>query len=132
MGDRLFALSARTELGNALRLGGELDEAEALYQETIRAWRYVGNLGAVANQLQCIGYIAIARGDAIRGATLLGAAEALREHAQAPMPTNEREEYRTPVDELRAMIDAGALDAAWAAGRRLDPDEAIALARSAT
>ena len=96
MGDRLFALSARTELGNALRLGGELDEGEAIYREIIGAWRYVGNLGAVANQLERLGFIAIARRDAIRGANLLGAAEALREHAEAPMPTNELEEYPRP------------------------------------
>lgn len=132
MGDRLFALAARSDLGNALRLGGELDEAEALYRETIRSWQYVGNLGAVANQLERIGFIAIARREAIRGANLLGAAEALRENAEAPMPINELEEYRTPLAELRAMIDADALEAAWASGRRLTPDVAVSLARSGT
>jgi predicted ATPase/class 3 adenylate cyclase len=130
MGDVRFVLAARSDLGHALRIGGALDEAEALYRTTIHEWQHAGNLGAVANQLEGFGYIAIARGDSIRAAHLLGAAEAMRERAESPMPWGERVELDAAIESLRTLADAPALDDAWATGGRLDPDEAVSLARS--
>ena len=101
-----------------------------MYRTTIHEWQHVGNLGAIANQLEGFGYIAIAKGDAIRAAHLLGAAEAMRERAEAPMPWGERVELDAAIESLRTLADAPALDDAWATGGRLDPDEAVSLARS--
>ena len=130
MGDSRFVLAARSDLGHALRRGGALDEAEAVYRETIHEWQHVGNLGAIANQLEGFGYIAIARGDAIRAAHLLGAAEATRVRGEAPGPPNEGVEHEAAIESLRTLIDVQALDDAWATGRRLALDEAVSLARS--
>jgi tetratricopeptide (TPR) repeat protein len=130
MGDVRFVLAARSDLGHALRKGGALDEAEALYRTTIHEWQHAGNVGAIANQLEGFGYIAIARGDAIRAAHLLGAAEAMRVRAEAPMPWGERVEYEAAIESLRTLADAPALDDAWATGRQLAPDEAVSLANS--
>ena len=68
-----------SELAHVLRREGRLDEAESEYRETIRGWQLSGNDGAVANQLECFGYLAIARGVPVRAAKLFGAAEVLRE-----------------------------------------------------
>jgi predicted ATPase/class 3 adenylate cyclase len=130
MGDRRFVLVARSDLGHALRQGGALDEAEALYRETIHGWQHVGNLGAIANQLERFAFIAIARGEANRAAHLLGAAEATRERAEAPMFPIERGEYEPAIERLRGLTDAPALDEAWAMGYRLTTDQAVSLARS--
>jgi predicted ATPase len=130
MRDVRFVLAARSDLGHALRKGGALDEAEALYRTTIHEWQHLGNLGAIASQLEGFGYIAIARSDAIRAAHLFGAAEAMREKAESPMPWGERVEYEAAIELLRALADAPDLGDALAAGRRLELDEAVALARS--
>jgi hypothetical protein len=60
-----------------------------------------------------------------RAARLLGAAEALRELAGAPMLVWEREEYDMELAVLKQELDAGALHKAWAAGKVMDIDQAV-------
>lgn len=131
MGDRRFVLMTRSELAHTLRRGGEIDEAEALYRETLHGWQHAGNRGAIAHQLECLGFLATAREDFLRAARLLAAAEAIREVAEAVMVGTERAEYDAAIGQLRGALDATALDSAWAEGRRLTTDEAVALALSA-
>ena len=90
---------------------------------------HVGNLGALANQLECMAFIAIARDRPIRAARLLGAAEALRESAEAPMPMNERAEYGPALERLHAIADAEAIASAWATGRLMPTDDMVTFAR---
>jgi len=127
-GDRGQQLVARSELAHALRRAGEIDEAESEYRSTIHAWGHLGNRGAIANQLECVAFIAQARGDGTRAAHLLGAAEALREVAESGMMSIERAEYDAELSRLRGDIDADALARAWAEGRAMTMDEAVGLA----
>ena len=131
IGDRRLVLMTRSELAHMLRRSGEIDEAEALYHETLHGWLHAGNRGAIAHQLECFGFLATAREDFLRAARLLAAAEAIREVAEAVMVGTERAEYDAAVGQLRGGLEAGALDSAWAEGRRLTTDEAVALALSA-
>ncbi len=126
--DTYFGLMARSELAHVLRLGGRLDEAEALYRETVHGWEHVGNRGAIANQLECFGYVSVGRGDAERAARLLGASEALREAASAGMMPWERRDFDAALAGLRTALDPASLEAAWASGRAMDATAAIAFA----
>lgn len=128
--DHRFELSAHSELGHALRRDGRIDEAEAEYRQTIRGWQRSGNRGAVANQLESFAFVAQARGQGERAVRLFGAAEALREVADARMTPPEREAYDAAILALRAEVDGEALDSAWAEGRRLTADAAVAFAVS--
>ena len=130
IGDRRFELSARSELAHALRRSGAIDAAEAEYRETIHGWQHSGNRGAIANQLEAIAFLAVARGSGERAARLLGAAEALREVAGSPMTAQERQEYDGELLRLRAQLEAAALDEHWAEGRAMSSEEAVALARA--
>jgi len=130
VGDTRFALSAQSEVGHALRHSGADDEAEAEYRKTIRGWQRSGNRGAVANQLESFGFLAITRGDGDRAARLLAGAEALRERAGSAMSPRERVEYDAALADLRKLLAPDAFDAAWAAGRELTADDAVALAVS--
>jgi hypothetical protein len=56
----------RSELGHALRRDGRLDEAEAVYRQSIHGWQRTGNRGAVANQVESFALVALARGDGVR------------------------------------------------------------------
>ena len=131
MGDRRFVLLSRRDLAHALRRGGEIDEAEGLYRDTLRGWQHAGNRGAIANQLECFAFVAMAKHDLVRAARLFGAAEAIREVAEAAMVADERAEYDAAIGQLRNTLEATALDSAWADGRRLTSDEAVSLALSA-
>ena len=130
IGDRRFELSARSELAHALRRSGAIDAAEAEYRETIHGWQHSGNRGAIANQLEAIAFLAVARGSGERAARLLGAAEALREVAGSPMTAQERREHDGELLRLRAQLEAAALDEHWAEGRAMSSEEAVALARA--
>jgi predicted ATPase/class 3 adenylate cyclase len=127
IGDHRFEVIALSDLAHALRRGGAIDEAEVLYRSTIREWLHLGNRGALANQLECLAYLAVARGEGPRAARLLGAAEALREVAGSPMQAmgTEHEDYAAAVARLREGPDQETVDAAWAAGRRLTADAAV-------
>jgi predicted ATPase/class 3 adenylate cyclase len=128
IGDRRFELVARSDLAHALRRGGALDEADAAYRQTIREWQHLGSRGAIANQLESFGFLAMAREDPRRAARLLGAAESLRERAGASMVGPERVEYDRHIGELRGALGTAELDPAWAAGRAMSMEEAIAFA----
>ena len=130
IGDRLFVLVIESELTHALRRGGALDEAEERYRRTIREWQRGGNRGAIAHQLESFAFIAMARGQGIRAGRLLGAAEALREAAGAPMTDMERRESDVQLQRLHEMVDSSALAEARAVGRRMTADEAVAFALS--
>jgi hypothetical protein len=100
----------------------------AVYAETIRGWRRLGNRGAIANQLENVAFVAIERGDAARAARLLGAAEALREASASPMTVNEEGEYAARVSRLRESAPVADVDGAWREGRIMTPTDAAFLA----
>ena len=125
IGDPRFVLVARSDFGHALRRGGELDEAEALTRETIRDWQHFGSRGAIANQLESFSFMALARGDSLRVARLLGAAESLREAASTVMLGPEQVEYDRHLEQLRRTLDPADLEREWAAGRSMSMDDAI-------
>ncbi len=93
-----------------------------------REWEHSGNRGAIANQLEAFGFIAVERGETDRAARLLGAAETLRELAGAAMLSYERAEYDAFVARLRASLAPAAFESAWAAGRTMSVGDAVAFA----
>jgi tetratricopeptide (TPR) repeat protein len=83
LGDQRMGATARSMLAHIYRNEGRLDEALAVYRQTILAWQEQGHQSAVAHQLECFAYIAIAGGRVERAAYLLGAAEQARERLNA-------------------------------------------------
>jgi predicted ATPase/class 3 adenylate cyclase len=131
IGDERMILASRSDLAHALRRGGRLDEALAIYRETITGWVHLGNRGAVANQLENVAYVLIERGEQEPAVRFLGAADAIREAADARMAFNEEPEYAASIDRLRATMSAAAFDDAWSAGRAISQAEAVAFALEA-
>ena len=93
IGDDRFVLACRSDLAHALRRGGRFEQALALYRETIPAWVRLGHKGAIANQLENVAYVLIARDDYEAAVRLLGAADAIREAADARMAFDEEPEH---------------------------------------
>jgi predicted ATPase/class 3 adenylate cyclase len=123
-----FILVMHSEIGHVERHTGNLGAARAIYQETILGWQVLGNRAAVANQLECFGFLAINDEQARRAANLFGAAEALRELCQSPMTDEERVEYDQWMTQLRGKLAEAEYKAAWAEGRGMTMDRAVQLA----
>ena len=123
-----FELAARSELGHIARHTGDLQQASQLYSETILGWKDLGNRGAIAHELECFAFIAIAEEELQRALKLFGAAEALREKAQSPMTDYERIEYDQAVAQVLALLNPSDVNGLWADGRAMTMEQAIAYA----
>ena len=119
-----------SEIAHIERHTGNLTQAKAIYQETIKGWQKLGNRSAIANQLECYAFIAIIEEEPHRAAKLLGAAEALREKAQTPMADYERGEYNQSVTRLRSMLAEAEFNTLRDEGRSMTMEQAIGLALS--
>ncbi len=141
MHDRTSMNVARSALADVARQQGRFAESAALYRETLAQWRQIGNLGAVARCMECLGFLAAAQAEAqppeartgsepdarlTEAARLLGAAQALRESgAASPMTAEETVEYERLVPAARALGDPIAFDAAWNEGCTMTAAEAV-------
>jgi predicted ATPase/class 3 adenylate cyclase len=124
----VFQLIVKSEFGHIARHMGDLTLAKSIYQETLQSWQDFGNRAAIAHQLECFGFLAIADEEPQRAIKLFGAAEALREKIQSPMTDQERIEYEQAVSQLRPTETE--FNATWAEGRALPMEQAIQLALS--
>jgi hypothetical protein len=76
--------------------------------------------------LRLLGELAIARGEPLRAARLLGAAETLRETFLWNKPSpSARASYQQALDRLRVSLGETALADGWLDGRRMPLDRAI-------
>jgi hypothetical protein len=107
---------------------GEYRRAAALYAESIGCGRAIGARALVAEGLEGLAWMADAGGQAQRAARLGGAAQALREALGMPLRLYQRAVHEQAVAGMRAALGEEGFAAAWAEGRALPPDEAIAAA----
>lgn len=117
-----------SELGHLARVGGNFKQARKIYKQTITGWHELGARPAVAHQLECYAFIAIAEEQPTRAAQLLGAAEALRAKVQSLMADDERVEYDQSVARLRSMLAEKDFNSLWADGRAMSMEQAIQFA----
>jgi predicted ATPase/class 3 adenylate cyclase len=121
----------RSELAHTLRRQGKWEQALPLYRETILYFRDRGHEPAVANQLECFAYIAIAQEEPEKAGRLLGAAQAIRERRHNPIHLPwETADYENAVKQLSEMLGGAGRDAAIDEGRSLTLDAAVSLART--
>jgi tetratricopeptide (TPR) repeat protein len=119
-------------LGHALLRLGEVAEAEANLDEARRHYldstRHVDPTDGwgLAQVLDGLGRVSVGEGRPDRGARLFGAVEALCERTGAQI--RDSEPQRRAVAEAHRALGEPAFAAAWAEGRALRQDEAIALA----
>ena len=128
MGNKRILYSSQSELAHVLREHGELDEPLGIYKDLLPKWKDLGHRAAVAHELECIAYILTRKEKPERAATLLGAAEALREVIDSVMTQIEQVEYEKEISTLRAGMDETEFQKNWEKGRTLTIDEAIQLA----
>lgn len=126
--DRHRIAMIHSEFAHLDRRQGHFAQAKLLYRETIREWQKIGHRAAVAHQLESFAFIAKAQEEDQRAAKLFGAAEILRENPILPMNPMEQIEYDREVNDLRANMDEVTFAKAWAEGRAMTMEQAIAFA----
>lgn len=127
LGDRRGAVALYDVLADAVRGLGELARAQTFVVEGLRLAHELGGYqqgyswhlrGAVAQ--------ALARKQPERAARLLGADELLRETHAILIAPDEHQEYAQLLTATRAALSGAACATAWAAGRALTLEQALA------
>jgi predicted ATPase/class 3 adenylate cyclase len=121
----------RSELAHTLRRQGKWEQALALYRETILYFRDRGHEPAVANQLECFAYIAIAQKEPEKAGRLLGAAQAIRERTNNPIHLPwETADYEQAMEKLGEMLGGAGRDAVMDEGWSMTLDEAVSFTQT--
>ena len=128
IGATFNAILEKSNLAHLERKLENYTEALKYYRETILAFRDMGQTGAVSHQLECFGFIAVARGQNERALQLFAAATALREKAGTPMRPEEKLYFDQQLKTLRDRMDSPTLQWIWSKTHVLSMDDAIALA----
>jgi predicted ATPase/class 3 adenylate cyclase len=115
-------------LGRLAQKQGDAERAAALYREGLARYREKRRKPELAKGMEALGSLAVAQGQPERAARLFGAADALREAAGAPMPPVERGDYQREVAAVLAALGKDTFATAWAAGRAMTLEQAIASA----
>jgi ATP/maltotriose-dependent transcriptional regulator MalT len=134
-GADFVAATALAGLADVARRRGDLADAKALGREQLLAWRRLNAPAHLAESLEGLALTAAAAGEdtwAERSARLLGAAAVLRERVGTP-PSSMGQAYMEQLAvPARAALGEERWAAAFAAGRGLSLEEAIAEALDET
>ncbi len=88
--------------------------------------RRAGNRETLTFGLEGLASVVAAQGEVAWAARLWGAAEALRETTGAPIAPVERRAYEARVTAARAQLGERPFATAWAEGRLMTPEQALA------
>jgi predicted ATPase/class 3 adenylate cyclase len=112
--------------GLLAREHADLDRAEELLRLGLEICQEVGDRWGTAQRLEALAEVARRRGESRRGARLAGAALALREGIEAPLPPAAQAELDRTLDGLRESLGDDHFEQHLAVGRALDLDTALA------
>ena len=130
LGNPLAMLYPLSNLGVIALEQGEVTRAASLLRESLALAVTHGNTRVVACDLVDLAGVAEVLGQGERAVRLLGAAEALLETIGVSRPDSDRPYYDRLVSRVRSGVDEDTFGGAWAAGRTLTRDDAVAEANA--
>ena len=119
---------ALLDLGRLVHLESEDKTAQEYYKKSITALYFIKGMVGIVWNLVSLADLACINRQPIRAATLLGASEKLCEITSSPLPLIRREEYELTIIEARHQLDEAQFIRAWAKGREMSLDQAVAYA----
>ncbi len=130
IGDRLSGYISLYNLALASRVLGEHERAAQLYTEGLELAVEVGDKANTAYCLEGLAGLITHSSDPERAARLFGASETLLEAVGAPLyaQVQDRTSVESAVEVLRSRLGEEAFEAAWAEGRAMSSEEAVAYA----
>ena len=112
---------------------GDYESARAICNECLAIAKELGDRELLASGLERLAGVIAAQEaggtstqDALWAAKLWGAAESLRQAISAPIPPLERAPHELAVSAIRTQLGEETFAAAWAEGRSMTPDQALA------
>ena len=124
---RGIALTLHSLAMGALAVG-DYERAKPWFEQGLTMLRDVGDPKGIALCLEGLAEVAAAEGHPARAARLYGAAETIRTTIGVPLSPTARAHFDRVVAAIRVHIDQAAWDVAWAAGRAMPVEQAIAYA----
>ena len=107
---------------------GDYDGAHVLLEESLTILRELGDRRSIAEGLEALASVDTGETDEERGARLWGAAETLRETIGSPQRPADREKQERMVAVVREKMGVDAFAFAWAEGRTMTMEQAVAYA----
>ena len=120
--------SVPVNVGWVLRHDREFEAARATFEAALRTSRRIGDKTGLAYCSLGLACVAGDLGDWHRGAELLGAAQGFIDRLGGPLQDPEGQYRQESIDTIRTRLGAERFDAAYAEGKALSFDDAIALA----
>ncbi|HET9224124.1 MAG TPA: tetratricopeptide repeat protein, partial [Roseiflexaceae bacterium] len=117
-------------LGHVALARGELALAAARYSESLALLRELEDKRGIAECLEGLAGVAAGQGRFEHAARLWGAAEALRQAISADLSPAERTRHAQMIADARPQVDGAIWAQAWAAGRAMPLEKALAEAIS--
>ena len=128
LGDRRGIANCLHGLGTVARNQEDFTTARTLYQEGLALRQALGDRQSIASSLAALAAVAVAQGQPTRAARLWGTAEAVRDAIGTSLAPADRADYERTVAAACAGLDEAVWAAAWAEGRGMPLEEAIATA----
>jgi len=113
-------------LGKVQALEGDSATARALYEESLAIGREMGDDLNIPSYLEGLADVVTIQGESLWTARLLGSAETLREARGTPIPPVYRASYERSVAAVRVHLGEKDFAAAWAEGRGMTAEQAVA------
>src|SRR6266851_4004770 len=125
LGDKSSINHALHSLGYIASLQGDTKQAAAWFQEGLSLAQEIGTVAQVGWNLIGLAGVAAAEGQPRRAARLFGVA-GKKLDIRRDMNTAERANFERVVESVRARLGEKAFAAAWAEGRTMTPEQALA------
>jgi predicted ATPase/DNA-binding CsgD family transcriptional regulator len=107
---------------------GQSDYAEArtLMEQSLKIARELDRKWDMVSYLEGLAAVVAAQGEPVRAVRLVRAAQALREAIGTPLPLLLQSLHEFTIASARTQLEEQAFDAAWAQGRTMTPEQALA------
>jgi non-specific serine/threonine protein kinase len=125
LGDQRWIAGALHNLGLVATDQGDFERALQLHQESLLIFQCLGEKQALPESLEALADVFGVMCQPQPAAQLLGAAAALREVLQIPLPPVDRNDYEHTLTVARAQLDNAMFESAWARGRSMTIEQAI-------
>jgi len=126
--DRWSIALSHTNMGAVFANRGEYEAAADQYRQSLEMFNQMGVKQGIATCLEGLAGVASHTSKPDRAARLFGAAEALREEIDVPIPPAERADYARNLGMARETAVPSRFTSSWIMGRTMTQGEAVSLA----
>ncbi len=125
IGHRHGTANALALLGGVLATEGDFAAAQTLFEQSVEISCELNEQWVASVYLLVLGEVVAAQQKLAWAAQLWGAAEALRDTFDVPIPLARRADYERSLSAARVHLGERAFTAAWAQGRAMTPRQAL-------